>query len=163
MSEEDVEIFYKQGMSFMGQGETSKAIEFFDRAIGIDRYYLPAWNDKGVALMELHDYPKALECFEQVILLNPNDIMPFYNKGYVQLILGNYYESVKTFEFFLTRYPNKDDFYKYALYLKAQGHYNLDEYDAAHALLEEALLKDKTFKEARDLIIKVLNKQKQLK
>jgi lipoprotein NlpI len=160
MSDQDVEMFYKQAMSYMGQGDTEKAIEFFDKALKIDDWYLPAWNDKGVALLELEDYNNALFCFEKVITLDPVSSMPLYNKGYVQLIIGDNAGSVETFDTFLERYLNKDDFYKYALYLKAKGHYNLKEYEKANEALEDALTKDKTFQEARELLLLVLNELK---
>jgi tetratricopeptide (TPR) repeat protein len=159
MTNQDVEMFYKQAMSYLGQGDTEKAIEFFDKAIKMDDWYLPAWNDKGVALLELEDFSGALACFEKVVTLDPVSSMPLYNKGYVQLILGDYADSIETFDMFLERYMNKDDFYKYALYLKAKGHYNLKEYDEAKEALEDALTKDKTFKEARELILLVTNEQ----
>ncbi|MBZ2166495.1 tetratricopeptide repeat protein [Methanobacterium spitsbergense] len=163
MSEQDVEMFYKQAMSYLGQGEIDKAIEFFDKALKLDDWYLPAWNDKGVALLEKKDYVQALNCFEKVVLLDPVSSMPLYNKGYVQLILENYSDSIETFDSFLEMYQNKDDFYKYALFLNGQAHYNLKEYKQAHESLEEAILHDKTFKEARELIIKVLNEEKKIK
>lgn len=155
MAEEDVEIMYKQGISYLGQGETEMAIEFFNKALEMDTFYAPAWNDKGVAYMELEDYTNALDCFERVAVLNPSLSMPLYNKGYVQMMLEKYSDSVKTFEIFLENYPFKDDFYKYALYLKAKGHYNLKEYPAAEKLLTKALKKDKNFKEARELYLEI--------
>lgn len=155
LAEEDVEIMYKQAMSYLGQGDTKKAIEFFNKALDMDAYYAPAWNDKGVAYMELEDYTQALDCFERVAILSPNISMPLYNKGYVQMKLEKYSDSVKTFEIFLDNYPFKDDFYKYALYLKANGHYNLKEYAAAEKLLNKVLKKDKNFKEARDLLLEI--------
>lgn len=155
MAEEDAEIMYKQAMSYLGQGETDKAIEFFNKALEMDQFYAPAWNDKGVAYMELQDYTNALDCFERVTILNPNISMPLYNKGYVQLMLEKYKDSVQTFDIFLDNYPFKDDFYKYALYLKAKGHYNLKEYAAAEKLLNKALKKDKKFNEARDLLLEM--------
>jgi lipoprotein NlpI len=160
MSNEDVEMFYKQAMSYLGQGESKMALEFFNKALNIDEMYLPAWNDKGVALLELKDYTQALNCFERVIYLDHEVSMPLYNKGYVQLMLERYNDSVETFKIFLARYPFKDDFYKYALYLKAKGHYGLKEYEDAQKLLEKAVKKDKSFREARELLISILNKEK---
>ncbi len=75
-------------------------------------------------------------------------------------MLERYNDSVETFKIFLARYPFKDDFYKYALYLKAKGHYGLKEYGDAQKLLEKAVKKDKSFREARELLISILNKQK---
>lgn len=152
MAIKEAEMFYKQAMSFLEQGKLDKSIEFFDSALKIDKEYISAWNDKGVALMELGKYHDALECFEQVVRLEPGDNMAWYNRGYVLLILEEYQESVNTFDLFLGRYSKKDDFYKYALYLRAQGFYNLKEYDESLKLAKEALKIDKKFKEARDLM-----------
>lgn len=152
MAIKEAEMFYKQAMSFLEQGKVDKSIEFFDSALKIDKEYVSAWNDKGVALMELGKYTDALECFEQVVRLEPGDNMAWYNRGYVLLILEEYQESVNTFDLFLGRYSKKDDFYKYALYLRAQGFYNLKEYDESLKLVKKALKIDKKFKEARDLM-----------
>lgn len=157
MSSKEVEMYYKQAMSFLEQDETMKALEFFDKSLEMNKQYLPAWNDKGVALLELGEYRQALGCFERVTILDPASNMPLYNKGYVLLLLEDYSESVKTFDRFLARYPHKDDFYKFALYLKAKGHYGLKDYEKAHELLLEAVNKDKTFREAREFLILVLN------
>ena len=156
MSNEEVEMFYEQAMSYLGQGESEKAIEFFNKALKIDEMYIPAWNDKGVAYMELKKYEQALDCFQRVGYLDPSISMPLYNKGYVLLMLERYDKAVETFRIFLEAYPFRDDFYKYALYLKAQGHYHLKQYEDAKELLEKAIKKDKTFKEPRDLLIKIL-------
>ena len=160
MTREDVEMFYKQAMTYLGEKEIKKAIEFFNKALQIDDMYLSAWNDLGVAFLELEDYDQALVCFQKVVLLEPEVPISFYNKGYVELMLEKYKDSVETFGIFLENYPQKNDFYKYALYLKAMGHYNLKEYEDAQKLLETAIKKDKSFKDARDLYIKILNESK---
>ena len=153
MATKEAEMFYKQAMSFLEQGKVEKSIEFFNSAIEIDKDYVSAWNDKGVALMELGNYPEALKCFEEVIRLEPGDNMAWYNRGYVLLILEEYQEAVNTFDLFLGRYSKKkDDFYKYALFLRAQGLYHLKQYDEASKLIKEALKIDKKFIEAQDLL-----------
>jgi lipoprotein NlpI len=152
MATKEAEMFYKQAMSFLDQGKIDKSIEFFNNALNIDKDYVSAWNDKGVALMELGKYPEALKCFEEVIRIEPGDNMAWYNRGYVLLILEEFSESVNTFDLFLGRYTKKDDFYKYGLYLKASGLYNLEKYDEALEAIKESLKKDKNFKEARELM-----------
>ncbi len=157
MSKEDVEMFYNQAITYLKEREIMKAIEFFNRALEIDEMYIPAWNDLGVALLELEDYAQALVCFKRVVFLEPGVPMSYYNKGYVEMMLERYRDSVKTFEIFLENYPLKNDFYKYALYMKAKGHYNLREYEDAQKLLEKVIKKDKSFKDARDLYIQIMN------
>ena len=109
MALKEAEMFYKQAMEFLNQGNISKSIEFFDSATNIDNNYVSAWNDKGVALMELGKFQDALKCFEQVIRLEPSDNMAWYNRGYVLLILEEYQEAVNTFDLFLGRQSPKDE------------------------------------------------------
>ncbi len=161
MANENVEMVYEQGVSYMGQGELDKALEFFDKALQLDNYYLPAWNDKGVILLENKDFRGALDCFERVIILNPADPLSYYNKGYVQLLLEDYKGSIETFQSFLDIYMKKNDFYRYALLLKAKSHRALNENDEALRLLEIAVKKDRSFKEARDMYIEILREQKE--
>jgi tetratricopeptide (TPR) repeat protein len=162
MTNEEVEMYYKQAMTFLGQGDFNKSIEFFDNALDIDNQYSPAWNNKGVALLNLKLYKEALNCFEKVISLNAKDNMVLYNKAYVLLILEEYDLSVQAFDLFLKRYSKKDDFYKFALYLQAKGFYNLKEYQKATELLKKALKKDKNFEEGKELLNLVLKEIKPL-
>ncbi|MBM4241199.1 MAG: tetratricopeptide repeat protein [Euryarchaeota archaeon] len=155
MTNREAELFYEQAMAFLGQGKTQKALEFFDKALDFDETYVPIWNNKGVALLELEQYQEALNCFEQVIRLDAMDNMAWYNKGYVLLILEKYPESVETFNIFLERYSNEDDFYKFALYLQAKGLCALKKYEEALELIEKVIMQDKTFKEAQELLISV--------
>ena len=153
MAKKESEIFHKQAMSFLGQGEVQKAIEFFDKAIDFDKEYFPAWNNKGIALLELKRYKEALECFEQVIRINGLDKMVWYNKGYTLFMLEEYGESVTAFDNFLYSYSkDDDDFYKFALYMQANGLYNLKKYDKAREILQSLLVTDEKFREAQELL-----------
>lgn len=159
MANKEAEMFYKQGMSFLGQGETRKAVEFFDKALKFDDKYFPAWNNKGVALLELKDYRQAEECFGNVININPGDKMALYNRGYALLMLEEYQQSVEIFDFFLANSSRKSDFFKYGLYLQAKGFYGLKEYDKAISLLNDAIKIDKNFKEAQELLNQVIKEK----
>jgi tetratricopeptide (TPR) repeat protein len=153
MAKKESEMFHKQAMSFLGQGEVQKAIEFFDKAIDFDNEYFPAWNNKGIALLELKRYKEALECFEQVIRINGLDKMVWYNKGYTLFMLEEYEESVTAFDNFLYSYSkDNDDFYKFALYMQANGLYNLKKYEKAREILQSLLVTDEKFREAQELL-----------
>ncbi len=153
MAKKEAEMFYKQAVSFLGQGEVQKAIEFFDRALKLDDQYFPAWNNKGIAHLELKEYGQALNCFEQVIRVNALDKMVWYNKGYTLMMLGEYQEAVTAFDNFLYNYSKNDDnFYKYALYMQAKGLYNLKNYDKAVEVLKGLLVTDENFVEAQELL-----------
>jgi tetratricopeptide (TPR) repeat protein len=153
MAKKEAKMFHKQAMSFLGQGEIQEAIKFFDKAIDFDEEYFPAWNNKGIALLELKRYKEALECFNKVLNLNSLDKMVWYNKGYTQFMLEEYGESVTAFDNFLYSYSKDDDaFYKYALYLQANGLYHLKKYDKAVEILRSLLVKDENFREAQELL-----------
>jgi tetratricopeptide (TPR) repeat protein len=153
MAKKESEMFHKQAMSFLGQDEVQKAIEFFDKAIDFDNEYFPAWNNKGIALLDLKRYKQALECFEQVIHINGLDKMVWYNKGYTLFMLKEYEESVTAFDNFLYSYSkDNDDFYKFALYMQANGLYNLKKYEKAREILQSLLVKDEKFREAQELL-----------
>jgi len=156
MVNKEAEMFHKQGMAFLKEGENEKALEFFDKATKFDETFFPAWNNKGVLLLELEDYKGAEQCFQQAVLLNPADKMALYNRGYVLLILKDYETAVEIFEFFVDNISKKSDFYKYGLYLLAKGYYGLKEYEKAELSLNKLLEKDKNFKEAQELLNQVL-------
>jgi lipoprotein NlpI len=152
MGKKEAEIFHKQAMSFLKQGEVQKAVEFFDKALDFDNDYFPAWNNKGIALLELKKYKQALNCFEQVIRINALDKMVWYNKGYTLLMLEEYQESVTAFDNFLYSYSkDDDDFYKFALYMQAKGLYGLKNYDKVIEILQSVLVLDENFMEAQEL------------
>ncbi len=95
---------------------------------------------------------RALECFEQGYPTGPGDNMAWLQPGIRAHDLRRIPEAVNTFDLFLARYSKKDDFYKYALYMKAKGLYSLKKYDESLKLTKKALKKDKKFKEARELM-----------
>lgn len=161
MATKEAEMFYKQAMSYLEQGKVEKSIEFFNNALNMDNNYASAWNDKGVALMELGKYEEAAKSFEEVIRVEPGDNMAWYNRGYVLLILGEYTEAINTFDLFLGRYSKKDDFYKFSLYLKAKGLFELEKYDESMKTIKEALKIDKKFKEARELMKMIAEETKE--
>jgi len=152
MTNSDVEMYYAQAMSFLGQGEVHKSLEFFDKTLSMDNQHIPSWNNKGIALLNLNKYKEAIECFDHVIDLDANDTMPWYNKGYAFLLLDDYESSKEAFRVFLSRYPKKDDFYKFALYLQAKAYYGLKDNERAYNALLAVLKKDKNFKEAQELL-----------
>jgi lipoprotein NlpI len=164
MAEQDVEVLYKQALSYMEQGDKQMAIEFFNKTIEMDPNYSPAWNDKGIVHMELKEFDEAFKCFDNAMRIDSSNSMPVYNMGYVLLMQEKYEKAVHAFDTFLERYPDeKNDFYKYGLYLKAEAHYKLKQYDQAKKLLDEAIKRDRIFKEARDLMIKILQDEKNIK
>ncbi len=159
MGKKEAEMFHREGMSYLGQGKIREALENFNKATTFDYDYFPAWNNKGIAHLELKEYQQALNCFEHVIRINALDRMVWYNKGYALMMLGKDEEAVSAFGNFLHSYSkNDDDFYKYALYMQARGLYNLKKYDKAAELLQSLLVIDENFMEAQKLFKEIERK-----
>jgi len=152
MPGKDVELYYKKAFELLQKKEYDKSLQLLDMVIKIDEKYKPAWSCKGIAYMEKEEYLPALNSFEKVIKLDAGDNLAWYNKGYVLLLMEEYKEARKVFDFFLARYENKnDDFFKFALYLRAKSLYGLKNYENALISVDEAILKDKNFKDAVEL------------
>ena len=158
----DLDLYYKKALEFLQKKEYDKSLKILEMVLNIDKKYIPAWNCKGVAYLEKKEYSEALKSFEEVIELSPGDYMAWYNKGYVLLLMEEYEESGKVFDFFLARYENKnDEFYKYALYLRAKSYYALKDYENAMISVDSAIDMDKNFKEGLELknFLKAMDKK----
>lgn len=148
----DVDLYYKKALEFLEKKEYDKSLKVLDMILNIEKGYMPAWNCKGVIYLEKKEYIDALKSFEEVIELNPGDNMAWYNKGYVLLLMEEYEQSGKVFDFFIARYENKvDDFYKYAIYLRAKCYYGLKDYENALIAIDESIDLDENFKDAVEL------------
>jgi tetratricopeptide (TPR) repeat protein len=65
------EEWNEQGCRFLESGDCEKAIECFDKAIGLNPNYTDAYLNRGLAYWYLKHDERALEDFEKVIKLNP--------------------------------------------------------------------------------------------
>ena len=59
--------YMSQGLSYMYNKKTKKALNCFDNALKIDNTYSPAWHNKGILLMNINKFSKAIFCFDNVI------------------------------------------------------------------------------------------------
>jgi tetratricopeptide (TPR) repeat protein len=155
MTSQQVEMLYQQAMGFLKSKDPEKALKSLDMALKIDKKYLPALNNKGVALLQLEKYSEAVECFDKVIKQNPADNLAWYNKGYALFCQKNYTESIKALNIFISRYQVKDDFYKYGLYLEAKNYFELQKYKESLELVDKSLDIDKNFAEVIELKISI--------
>lgn len=63
------------------KGNYLKAIEYYDRALELKPNYFEAWNNKGIALVNIHRYDEAIKAYEKAIELLPNNAYVYYNKA----------------------------------------------------------------------------------
>ncbi|MCK5548506.1 MAG: tetratricopeptide repeat protein [Thermoplasmata archaeon] len=79
-------------------GELEKAIEFYDRALKIDRTYEVVWFNKGKALFKIDDIHTARKCFRKAVALNRRNISAWNNLGLVLKYEGDMEGAIKCYK-----------------------------------------------------------------
>ncbi|WP_048056466.1 tetratricopeptide repeat protein [Methanocaldococcus fervens] len=57
------EYYYKKGVEIGNKGDVEKALEYFNKAIKLNPFYIDAWFNKALALRILGRYEEARKCF----------------------------------------------------------------------------------------------------
>ena len=91
-------ILNNRGVAYERLGNYARAIEDYDRAIGINPNYATAYFNRGVALSRLGDFNEAIRSFDKAISINPRDYNAFYNRGMANGMLGNYRPAIADFD-----------------------------------------------------------------
>ncbi len=76
------------GSSLIEEKSYNRAITVFDRALAIDKNFVPAITGKAVALCELGSFNDALRLFEQAIQIDPALPDSWIGKGMVLWQVG---------------------------------------------------------------------------
>ena len=58
-----------------------QAIEWYDKALSIDKDNVEALSKKGNALSSMYDFPKAFESVNKALAIDPNSVIALSNKG----------------------------------------------------------------------------------
>src|SRR5215469_10425462 len=71
----------ERGLQTFKAANYTKALEYFDKALSMDPYYVDAWNNKGLALGKLGRYDEAIKAFDEAIALDKEFATAYSNKG----------------------------------------------------------------------------------
>jgi protein O-GlcNAc transferase len=96
--ETDPAVYNNLGMAFLGAEEGQKAINAFDRAIGLDGEYVMAWFNRGTACDQLNLPKDAQNCYEKALTLDPYLALAHNNLGLVHQRNGDLTKAVSCFE-----------------------------------------------------------------
>ena len=72
---------YNRGVAYAEKGEFARAIQDFDKAIGLKLDIAGAYNNRGVAYGMKGDHDHAIQDYDKAIALNPDDAEAYYNRG----------------------------------------------------------------------------------
>ena len=79
-------------------GETEDAIKFYNRAIALDRQYVPTLIKRGRAYWKMNQYNRAAKDFTRVIGIGPNSPVGYLELGEVRYASGEYAEAAADFD-----------------------------------------------------------------
>ena len=85
------------GLIFVRRDELEKGIEHYERALGLDPDYEPAWFNKGKALFRVDELEQAEECFRKAVALNENNISAWNNLGLTLKLMGDIDEAIECY------------------------------------------------------------------
>jgi tetratricopeptide (TPR) repeat protein len=105
-SEENVDYLISIAVEAYEQGMYEQAIEYFDRALGIDPNNIDALVGKGIALDYLGRYQEAIVYYDSALGIDPNNIDALINKGIALDGLGRYQEAIVYYDSALGIDPN---------------------------------------------------------
>ncbi len=83
------------GNSYYRSGEYEKAIELYNKAIGLDPKYAKAYNDRGIAYGEgKRQFDKAIADYNKAIEINPKYAKAYNNRGIIYKREGQYDKAI---------------------------------------------------------------------
>lgn len=87
-----------RGNAYVARGEYDRAIQDFDRSIGLDRTYSKPFNNRGVAYLRKGEYDAAIGAFDEAIRLRPDYGEAFANRAGAHLKKQQYDRAVSDFD-----------------------------------------------------------------
>lgn len=96
MIPEDVS-YVNKGIDQYQKGNYEEAIEFFNKALEINRKNENTWCRKGLALSDIGKYKEALKAYNEAIKIKPEHGRAWHNKGVALYKLLKYKKAIKAY------------------------------------------------------------------
>lgn len=85
--------YYKQGVSYIGLGQTKIGIEKLERALKINPKYYKACFNIGATCYDNQEYQKSIDYYQKAAKLDPKDDRVYYGIAASQFVLGQFKEA----------------------------------------------------------------------
>ena len=96
------EVWDNLGIATMRNGDLLKALEYFDKAIALDKSFALAYANKGAAYFEMSDKPEnlalSIESFRRAVALEPAGGLAWRGLGFANKKAGKLDEAVAAWE-----------------------------------------------------------------
>ena len=129
------DAYLNRGLAYVEKGEFDRAIEDFDKAIGLNPEYADAYFNRGTAHSTLNQHEKAIENYNKAIELDPNLALAYSNRGLAYYSLNKHDEAIADYNEAIELDPN----FALAYYNRGLAYYSLNKHDEAIADWNKAI------------------------
>lgn len=140
-------------ITYTQQKHPELALQYFDKALLINKANPAVFNNKGAALEELKRFNEALECYDRALRIKPDFVEALNNKGNVLHELGRFDEALQCCEQVLLINPD----FAGAWNNKGNTLNELKRFDEAFKSCEQALRINPDFAESWNNLGNALN------
>ena len=110
-NQNNFQLFFLLGTSFLQIKEYSKAINYLDKAINLNSNFADAFNNRGIALAEIKKYSDAIKNYDQTIKLNEKNFSAYLNKGIALKNLKQYKKAIECYDLGIKLNPKNSEIY----------------------------------------------------
>jgi len=103
--------YYNQGYQVYNEGDFTKAIELYKKAVKEDTDFAFAWDMLGVSHRRLDNYKEAIKAYKKSLKIDPNGKMPLQNLPIAYRLEEEYSKAAKAYEELIERYPEDPEGY----------------------------------------------------
>jgi tetratricopeptide (TPR) repeat protein len=150
-----VEELISSGINYENNGEHSKAIASFTKAIELEPALAVAWYNRGVSRIASKQYSLAVVDMNKTIYLDTAFIDAYYMRYVAYVNTKNYQFALADLSFYLDKFPNDTQ----AHYEKYELLVTLEEYDEASAELNWLIKNTKAALVFREALADIKTKQ----
>jgi tetratricopeptide (TPR) repeat protein len=126
--------YVKYGEDMANSNHLDKAIECFDKAIGLNPKNDFAWGDRGLILDKQGKTEESLASFSKALEINPKNAITWHNKGLVLIRCSRLKEAIECFD---KAIENKENYAK-AWYNKGRALSILGELKLSQSCFDKA-------------------------
>ncbi|NES21726.1 MAG: tetratricopeptide repeat protein [Symploca sp. SIO3E6] len=133
--EQKSNLLREQGRLFESDGDSSQALDCYDRALIVDYNNYKAWNSKSSLLYNLERYEEMIESCDRFLKIKPDYVDSWNIRGLALHNLRRYEEAIESYDRALDIQP--EDVYGWTL--RGIALENLERYEEALASYKHAL------------------------
>jgi tetratricopeptide (TPR) repeat protein len=102
---QEVETWVSKGLTYDSMEQPQKAIDCFNKAIGLEPDLAVAWFNRGIARMHLKQYSMAVVDFNKCIFLDTGLQDAYFNRHLAYRYTFNYQFALADIDHFIQRHP----------------------------------------------------------